>query len=313
MPRSPSRDLSDRFIGKRGYFRNPDAIRRWKYSLAAVAFAAAVGWAAVDVAAPPAGYGHTHGPLANPHAAFDENCAACHIGHSASDFGLVAVFRPRDRWHDLTCEKCHAGPNDHGFAHHASPTDDARAFHNRCSNCHHDHLGRLYSLVRIADDHCTRCHTDLDKRHDAAKSLSGGTPYQNKITGFASDHPEFRSLDIAKNPRTLKFSHAVHMAPGQTMKMTVGQVAKLSNPTVAELYRRPGQPDDALVTLDCASCHKLDSGAGSPEYDKLKAALDAFGEPTIGTGSRRGPSGAYFLPMNYEASCRACHPLAAPG
>src|SRR5262249_36592933 len=154
---------------------------------------------------------------------------------------------------------------------------------NTCSNCHHDHQGRLNSLVRLNDADCTKCHSDLGKWHDAAQSQTkarGEQPYQNKITKFTTEHPDFRSLNIEKNPRTLKFSHAVHMAPGQTMKMTVGQVAKLSNPTVAELYRKPGQADDAMVQLDCASCHKLDSGVGSPEFDKQKAALDAMGEPT---------------------------------
>ena len=90
MPRSPSRDLSDRYIGKRGYFRNPDWIRRWKYLLAAGAFIAACGWAAMDIAQPSrAAYGYTHGPLANPHAAYDDQCAAC---HTAAGVGIVGLF-----------------------------------------------------------------------------------------------------------------------------------------------------------------------------------------------------------------------------
>ena len=69
MPRSPSRDLSDRYIGKRGYFRTPDAIRRGKYALAVVALVGAGAWAAVDVLRPSkAAYAHSHGPLANPYA-----------------------------------------------------------------------------------------------------------------------------------------------------------------------------------------------------------------------------------------------------
>jgi hypothetical protein len=306
MPRSPSRDLSDRYIGKRGYFRNPDWIRRWKYLLAAGAFIAACGWAAVDIFQPArAAYGYTHGPLANPHAAYDDQCAACHAPHSASEFGLAAIFHTRDRWHDLTCEKCHSGPT-----HHASANAEAQAFHNRCSHCHHDHNGRLNSLVRLSDADCTKCHADLGKWHDAAKSKAG-TPYQNAITSFATDHPEFRSLNIQKNPRTLKFSHAVHVAPGQTAKMSVARIGERSGPDAAALYRKPGQADDALVTLDCAACHKLDSGVGGPAFDKLKAELDAFGEPTRALAPPRA-QGAYFLPVNYEASCRACHPLTAP-
>src|SRR5436190_24002924 len=181
MPRSPARDLSDRYTGKRGYFRNPDALRWWKYALAWLAFAGALAWAAVDVARPPgAAYAHTHGPLANPHAAFDTNCAACHVGHTWDEALTSKALDVRGRWHDLSCEKCHTGA-----AHHSSATAEARDFHARCSNCHHDHNGRAHSLTRISDNHCTKCHSDLGKWHDKAKSLSG-TPYQNKVTDFVA-------------------------------------------------------------------------------------------------------------------------------
>src|SRR4051794_3228314 len=160
-PPSPARALSDRFTGRRNYFRTPDAIRFWKYALAAVAFVGACGWAAVDIFQPQrAAYAHTHGPLAGPHAAFDDNCAACHVPHAPGEIGLSAVLHTRDRWHDLTCGKCHAGSDDAGFGHHASATDEAKAFHKRCSNCHHDHKGRLVSLVRLSDAECTKCHAD---------------------------------------------------------------------------------------------------------------------------------------------------------
>ncbi|QJW93042.1 hypothetical protein FTUN_0542 [Frigoriglobus tundricola] len=316
MPRSPSRDLSDRYIGKRGYFRNPDAFRRGRYALAVVVFLGAVGWAAVDVLNPTrAAYGHSHGPLAGPHAAFDDNCAACHVGQSL-DFNPLAVFRARDRWHDLSCGKCHAGQDDIGFAHHDSGTNAAQEFHKRCSNCHHDHNGRQNSLVRLSDADCTRCHSDLGKWHEPSKSRSG-TPYQNTITSFATNHPEFRALDISSKPRTLTFSHAVHMNPGQAYTpggkeaMTLARVTELSGRAAADRYRKPGQDDNSPVLLDCASCHQLDPGAGTPTFDKLKTALDSFGEPTRALLPPR-PEGAYFLPLNYEVSCRACHPLTAP-
>ena len=139
MPRSPSRDLSDRYIGRRGYFRNPDAIRKGKYALSLIALFAVIGWAVVDVMQPSrANYGHSHGPLTNPHAAFDDNCSACHASYSAGDVGLLSAFNARERWHNLTCEKCHSGP-----AHHASATPEGAARHKLCSNCHHDHQGRL--------------------------------------------------------------------------------------------------------------------------------------------------------------------------
>ena len=110
MPRSPSRDLSDRFAGNRGYFRHGDAIRRGKYVVALVALMLAVAWVVADVALPARAItAHTHGPLANPHAHWENDCAVCHRPYTASGSTSSSVFHARDRWHDLTCEKCHAG------------------------------------------------------------------------------------------------------------------------------------------------------------------------------------------------------------
>src|SRR5687767_10080591 len=151
MPRSPGRDLADRFEGNRGYFRRGSPVARAKYTVSLLALVLAVGWVVADVALPgKAVVAHTHGPVANPHARWEDDCAACHKPHAASELGLPSVFRARDRWHDLTCEKCHAGP-----AHVATMTDAGRHDHDRCSTCHHEHAGRLNSLVRISDDHCT--------------------------------------------------------------------------------------------------------------------------------------------------------------
>lgn len=309
MPRSPSRDLSDRFTGKRGYFRRPDALRRGKNALAVVALLGAAAWATVDVLRPSkAAYAHTHGPLANPHAAFDDNCAACHVAHGVGDFTPVSVFNARDRWHDLTCEKCHAGPK-----HHDSANAVAQEFHNRCSNCHHDHNGRLNSLVHLADKDCNQCHANLGAYFDAAKSKAG-TPYQNAITDFVTDHPQFRSLDITNNPRTLKFSHAVHMSPGQAYSadgkeaMTVGKLRALGGDAAVARYA-PGAADSAKVELACASCHALDAGVGTPGFKEVKGTL-AKGDPAHALLPPRA-EGAYFLPVNFEAHCRSCHPLKA--
>jgi hypothetical protein len=326
MPRSPSRDLSDRYIGRRGYFRTPDAIRKGKYALAFIALFAAVGWAVVDVAQPSrANYGHSHGPLTNPHAAFDDNCNACHASYSVKDIGLFTAFNARERWHDLTCEKCHAGP-----PHHASATEEGKKRHQICSNCHHDHNGRLFSLVRLNDRDCNACHLDLAKWHDPSKSLSGldGGPYANKVTSFVTDHPPFRSLEGTDGPekgppkhkpRTLAFSHAVHMNPGQAYDkdgkgreaMTVRKLRELGGTggDAAVARYAPGAADDAKIELKCVSCHTLDSGRGTDAFEKQKDTL-AKGDSTRTLLPPRA-DGAYFLPVNYEAHCRSCHPLAA--
>ena len=306
MPRSPSRDLADRFAGNRGYFHRPDALRRGRYALAILALVAVAGWAVVDVVRPSAVAAHTHGRLAGPHSALDENCAACHAPHTLGELGPASLFQTHDRWHDLTCERCHAGP-----AHHAAVTAAGHEFHTRCENCHHDHAGRSNSLVRITDDHCTRCHASLPAHH-----ATGNSPFAARVTDFAKDHPEFRpATDDPK--RTLKFSHAVHMTPGLPYtpggkeSLTLRRAENLFGAATAGRYRKSGQGPDDLVTLDCASCHRLDSAAGTPAFDELRAALERSGEPTRAILPPRA-AGAYFLPVDFEAHCRACHPLQAP-
>ncbi|MFO0824446.1 MAG: hypothetical protein U0792_15240 [Gemmataceae bacterium] len=306
MPRSPSRDLSDRYTGNRAYFRRSEWMRHSRYLLAGVALVLAGVWALADVVAPSqVAYSFSHGPLASPHAAWENDCAACHVESSTSDFGIRSILNTRQRWQAMTCEKCHAGA-----AHNANLTATGREFHNQCSNCHHDHAGRNFSLVRLADSSCTHCHADLASNH-----ATGNPKCAAKVTDFVKDHPEFRPLTTPPE-RKLKFSHSLHMNPGQVHlqggqeAMTVGKLRKLSGQAAVTRYSASNNDTD-LIKLDCASCHKLDSGGGTKDYDKLKAALQANGEPVNAVLPARA-AGATMLPVNFETHCRACHPLRAP-
>jgi hypothetical protein len=308
MPRSPSRDLSDRYDGNRGYFRRPCGTARLKHWLAFAGLGAAVGWAAFDLLLPGrAAHTHTHGPLAGPHALWEANCDACHVRFSAADVGPLSLFRAGARWHALSCEKCHAGP-----PHHANVNAEGAAFHAQCGNCHEEHRGRLHPLARVADGRCTRCHANLADHRRSAEH-----PFCPSVTGFAKDHPEFRALaeypgNTPYDRRTLKFSHGLHMTPGMTHKKdakitwTLGRLAELSGPDAAARYRRPGQTDAAPVALDCSCCHQMDAG-----YAGVDLAFPEGGGPARPAKQPR-PEGAYYAPVNFEAHCKACHPLRAP-
>lgn len=312
MPRSPSKDLADRFTGNRGYFHIPDGLRRTKTWLALAVLGLTVGWAVFDLGTPSrAAYTHTHGPLANPHATWDATCDACHRPQSAGSFSLTSVFHARDRWHDLTCETCHRGP-----AHQKSLTPEGNDFHARCSNCHHDHGGRTHSLVRLTDDHCTKCHADLHRYRLPESRARAVSP---TITNFATDHPEFGELrQYGTNPyprRTLKFNHALHMTPGLVAAeggrdgLTAARVEALSDKASAGRYRKAGQKDNDPIQLACASCHQLDSGRDGPLFHPLYQAI--AGEPRAAVLPPRA-EGAYYLPVNFEAHCKACHPVRTP-
>jgi hypothetical protein len=292
MPRSPSRDVVDRFTGNRGYFHHADGLRRWKNLVTLVALGLTLGWLIVEFAWPArAVSAHSHGELASVHAAFDANCQACHQPHSRGDFlaNPASLFDPQARWHDLTCTKCHAGP-----AHHARAED--AAFHEDCSNCHHDHQGRDQSLVRIADSHCTRCHANLSAAHD-----KGRPQFAESITGFARDHPEFRPLTPGKAEaeRRLKFSHSLHMTPGLVYaandqhKWTAESLGKQFGPDARDRFLTPNGHANEPVQLQCSSCHQLDA-------DPQSAIVPARAE------------GAYYLPVNFDVHCKVCHPLRTP-
>lgn len=317
MPRSPSRDLADRFTGKRDYFRQPDGIRRAKNWLALAALGLAAGWAVVDATTPErVEFAHTHGPVAAVHARWEAQCGTCHVPQSSRAFEPAALLNAKGRWLDLTCETCHAGPAHHGKV---KPDADGKSFADRCENCHHDHGGRDNSLVRLTDSHCTVCHAELKVNH--AEGGYAAYPKAEAIASFPTDHPEFRELDQyppgTAYPRGLKFSHALHMAPGQAYRSDGRKwsLADLKDAGDRERYRTAGQKDDAAVQLRCESCHRLDSGTaavGQPGGEAFAMNLKPLADQPKAAILPPRPAGAYYLPVNYDLHCKACHPVAAP-
>jgi hypothetical protein len=103
---------------------------------------------------------------------------------------------------------------------------------------------------------------------------------KSSITHFATGHPEFRGLE-QEPPRTLKFSHALHMSAGLSYTENGGEA--LTPARVKELYGEAGAArytafESGKLQLDCRDCHQPDAG------------------------------GRHHAPVNYEASCKTCHP-----
>ena len=320
MPRSPSRDLADRYAGNRQYHRRANALEKWKFRLAVFAFLGAITYvgAGFILRGPAADYRYTHGPLANPHAAWDTNCEACHVAHGKGDLSFTGLLHADKRWLNLTCEKCHAGP-----AHYKDQAADS----NACAKCHHDHQGRTNSLTRLADTTCTGCHAKL-----ADFPGTAGRKTAESIKDFAA-HPNFRVLETnagGGEKRGLYFSHTMHMSKGITYpedrNATTGKVMLVSD-LPANLQSRYGDPKtpSAPVQLVCASCHQTDAelaGKIDPELDRDPAGNRRLtgdakqneivetllaGLPVKAFRPDR-PSGADFLPINFDLHCKSCHP-----
>lgn len=315
MPqRAPNRDLVERYdgrapdgTGRRHYFRRWNRIEKWKWGLTGLAVLIGGGW----LLAAPLGrmlgldaggaYRYSHGPVASVHAAWDANCEACH----RSPDGSLNPVSVRDRWLNLDCEKCHAAPIHHAtMSKLADGSPIPKAGDNAyCASCHHDHQGRTNSLVSLTDAHCTSCHTSL-------KDFTTGTPqYHNEISGFATNHPEFRKLADEKagkkHDRSIKFSHAAHMLPGGASAAKVGK--KLAD-LKGQIPAATAGPD-GLVQLSCESCHQLDAGRTGEDYK----VLTTFGGQSKEAVRPPRAAGAYYLPVNFDLHCKACHPLSVAG
>jgi hypothetical protein len=238
------------------------------------------------------------GKLHHAHASFEDNCSACHAPFqpTTSRNPLQAALGTGPVADEL-CQKCHAGPPHH-------PGRELAGEAGRCASCHAEHRGRHAPLRVVRDSACTRCHSDLGAH------VQGGNPqYENRITGFATDHPPFRlgaagarkQLGEAGDPGKLRFNHKAHLTPGARYdpQDSRGWALKdIQDRELRERYRRQ-QPekksDEALVVLSCASCHQLDAGDAPP--------------PGPGQSLPRRTEGDTMLPVHYDQHCKACHPL----
>ena len=237
------------------------------------------------------------GSVANVHAAWDGQCATCHVSgaNQRSDGGAVSLLsapfaggQSRREASDGRCIACHAGP-----AHH---DNQLAAEVVSCAACHRDHQGRSADLTRMADSQCITCHADLSTHRDTAKnSVAAEKPFANVVDWRS--HPSFRSLGgnnqaSFADPGRLRFNHALHMQEGQVAAGAV-EAAKKRWDSIPETYwpqLLTGQPAPANLTvavkLSCASCHQLDDAASGG------------GVPALG---------AYMQPIRYERHCAGCH------
>lgn len=283
------------------YFKRLNPLERGKLWLTGVAVVAALGWVGLSLVRGERGDKlFSRGPVARVHAAWDQNCAACHVDFNPitkQNFLTSAATRAAS---DERCESCHSGA-----AHHASQKTDAVP---GCAGCHRDHRGFDASLVLLPDADCTSCHTNLKEY------VQGGQPrFVDRVTAFAeSAHPEFRVFrDKLSDPGVIKFNHALHMRPGQVKELgqkdpwTLAKI-KAIDPASYERYRgatwqKDPDNENAPVVLDCRSCHQFDSGDVHASRDSIRRV------PSAVLPSRA--EGAYPLPIVYDVHCKACHPL----
>lgn len=323
MPASPSRGRSDRFRFNRGYFRRRTRLKWFNLLL----FLLLVGGAIIyfldhrRLSSPGTPRPWSHGELSRAHAMWDNQCSACHT--ASSDQGKSPLLATDERWSELRCNNCHGDA-----IHHQNMRWDvslAGSTQRQCATCHREHQGRDHSLVQMADATCVQCHENLrDHTQAIAEDDSKKEEFAPKITNFATDHPEFRKLDLTRSvhKRNLKFNHALHMAPGLLPLLppaagadadanadaggstTAARVMRLADLPLAyrPLYE-DGNTDDAPLQLRCESCHQSDVAGLS-----AMAVVRTEGLPLNAVIPSRS-DGAHMLSINYDLHCRGCHQM----
>jgi hypothetical protein len=249
------------------YWKHRGPIDRWKLILSGMAAVLIVlVWLGARFALPGGDNAFASpGSIVRRHLEETKNqCSSCHVdfhpistGNALS--GVIGVSEG--------CKQCHKEFN--AADHHAN---QSAGMTPSCGSCHHDHRGLNASLVNLPDSDCTSCHRDLAKSMSESKLKC-----PNKVTDFVTDHPDFK---VEPKPERIKFNHALHLTPGQKSRWTLAQVKAID----AAAYKRYSEhqekkdPND-LVTLDCASCHRI------------------------------GPKGAYMEPIKFDTDCKGCHAL----
>ena len=269
------------------YYRQPTGLTRWRTLCIALGLLLGLGYAAYALVASPATTQLSTGPVALCHAAFENDCSACHEGFapmdpatSDLDISLAGIFASENlATIEAKCLTCHPV----GTHFRDQLTLASQSIDQNCAACHHDHRGRDFAIVSHDARQCTQCHADLS-------AVCRQPPQRrNRVVGFsAADHGEFSSL--ATDPGVVKFDHAQHMLPGQVAAGSRGQFLHgMLSDSDRIRYGGPDADGDTPVQLSCASCH---------EMTEASFAARSIGE-----------SGRGIEPIDFETHCAACHSM----
>lgn len=272
------------------YYRKRTDLHTWRTVCIVVGLLSAGAYAAYVLAG--GGGSHTStGPVAEAHAAFENDCQQCHQDFTPLNsrgaelnWSLVGLSEADSVAHmESACQQCHR-VGDH---YRDTMTESWQLKDQNCSSCHADHQGRANDLTAVAASKCTDCHSAL------AEGCTGTPKVRDSIARFDADsHGPFASLNEGDMGQ-IKFDHHQHMRAGQVDEGSSGAFTlAMMDPSDRERYRLDGQDDSQAVQLSCSSCHEM---AGNPDrVDSLIAD---------------GELGRYIEPISFEEHCSACHSM----
>ena len=134
------------------------------------------------------------GPLTGGHANFTAKtgCVSCHKPHNG-DVGAWAFAAFRED--DLTpnCLTCHTFGGDPRLGHNASAETTPRGRETACTECHTEHKGENFDIVKVPDEACNACH-------------------KTRVDGFSVNHPQFGETFPHARRTSIVFDHTSHFA-----------------------------------------------------------------------------------------------------
>lgn len=252
------------------YFKRPTPLKRAKLWLTILLPAIALVWIVAHFVMRDSRV-YSSGRLANPHAVFETQCAACHV-REAGSYSAKAE--------NSACLACHDGPIHH--------TEQTRT--PDCAECHVEHRGKI-NLSAASNQACADCHSDLTGHGGAAHYASG-------IRSFEDGHPEFVALKTgAHDLGTIKLNHMLHMKPirsapnGPNVQLVCGDCHR----SVAAAGSSPWPYADAKYMAAAVSY---------TDKDQFVA------ERSSGLMRRNPPTGRELMaPVKFATACARCHLL----
>ncbi len=268
------------------YYKKRDALYYLKWAMSIAAFGTSGVYAAYVIGSGGRNSHMNTAPLSIAHASFENDCQKCHKDYTPLGSDALQLNPQASLDHmEASCQSCHRV----GSHYREALTSDKKPMDQNCGVCHNEHEGRDNNLVAVKNDLCTRCHSDLASAYSPTH-----TPHvMNDVDQFTKEaHGEFVSL-ASGDVGLVKFDHAQHMMPGQVdAGMKGGFTIAMLEPGTSDRYRQPGQSDDDLVTLNCASCHGFD---GNPDRRAVRSGDEEIGR--------------YIAPISFDEHCSACHSM----
>ncbi len=272
------------------YYRHRGGLYYFKWILSGIALLMSGGYAAYALTSNSASRHLSTGPVAQVHASFENDCGQCHQDYTPLGTDSFQLDPAASLSHlESACQKCHKVGNHYREVLSA----DWKVVDQNCALCHSDHQGRDFNLVAVSDAACTQCHSQLSSVCSSNHQPRVG----NQVTQFTKEkHGEFTSL-MQGDRGVVKFDHGQHMLAGQVNAGEKGGLTlAMLEPSRREQYRQPGQSDDALVSMNCASCHEFD---GNPDPTSILSGDEELGR--------------YIAPISFDEHCSACHSMNPSG